>query len=262
MIQKRIGISIISGLLMIVMVACASQPVEPQPIEPPPSLPTSEPEIPPTLAAVDTPTMPPISTPTHTSEEEQMPDPAPETESTSHRFIIVAEQSEARYRVREQLAGLSLPNDAVGITQAISGTIVANGDGTIDSSHSSFEVDLSTLTSDRSQRDNFLRNNTLRTNQYPLTVFVPTSISSFPEPLPESGQVSFILIGDLTVLDVTKPVEWEVNGNLQGDIFRGSATTSFTFDYFELVQPRVASVLSIEDNIGLEVDFTLQRVDN
>jgi polyisoprenoid-binding protein YceI len=254
MIHKKISSLLIIGILMILIIGCATQPVEPQPTETLPSLPTSEPETTPSLPPVDTPTLPPT--------DEVLPSPSPETVSPPHRFVIVAEQSEARYRVREQLAGLSLPNDAVGVTQAISGMMVVNADGTIDSSQSSFEVDLSTLTSDRSQRDNFLRNNTLSTNQYPLTVFVPNSISGLPEPLPQSGEVSFVLSGDLTIRDVTKPVEWEVNGNLQGDVFSGSATTIFTFDYFELVQPRVASVLSIEDNIGLEVDFTLQRVDN
>jgi polyisoprenoid-binding protein YceI len=262
MIQKRIGISIILVLLLIIMGGCASQPGEPLPTETLPSMSTSEPETPPTLTPANTATVPPIDTPTLVQEEQETSFPDPEPGPTSLRFEILAEQSEARYRVQEQLAGFTLPNDAVGVTQAISGMIIIDMNGTIDSSQSFFEVDLSTLTSDRSQRDNYLRNNTLRTNQFPTTVFVPQSISGLPETLPDSGQVSFLLIGDLTILDVTKPVEWEVIGNLQGDIFRGSATTSFTFDYFELVQPRVASVLSIEDDIGLEVDFTIQRVDN
>src|SRR5687767_10305976 len=38
-------------------------------------------------------------------------------------YHVVAPQSETRYRVREQLAGFNLPNDAVGATRAIEGTI-------------------------------------------------------------------------------------------------------------------------------------------
>jgi hypothetical protein len=37
------------------------------------------------------------------------------------RYHVVAERSEARYRVREQLAGISFPSDAVGTTRAIEG---------------------------------------------------------------------------------------------------------------------------------------------
>ncbi|MBE0411036.1 MAG: YceI family protein [Anaerolineales bacterium] len=252
--QKILGISILLGLLIFILVGCASQSVEPDPTETVSVPQTSEPEAHPTLLPVDTPTALPL--------EEEDPGQESEPVTISFRFVIVPEHSEARYRVQEQLAGFSLPNDAVGRTQAISGMVVIDMDGSIDPSQSVFEVDLSTLTSDRSQRDNYLRNNTLRTNQFPMTVFVPGNVSGLPEPLPQSGEISFNLIGDLTILDVTKPVEWEVVGDLQGDVFSGSATTSFTFDYFELVQPRVASVLSIEDDIGLEVDFTLQRVDN
>ena len=35
------------------------------------------------------------------------------------RYGVVSEGSEVRYRVREQLVGLSLPNDAVGATGAV-----------------------------------------------------------------------------------------------------------------------------------------------
>jgi hypothetical protein len=40
------------------------------------------------------------------------------------RLVVLPEKSEARYRVREQLVGVSLPSDAVGVTKAITGTIV------------------------------------------------------------------------------------------------------------------------------------------
>src|SRR5690349_16886097 len=47
------------------------------------------------------------------------------------RFTIGATGNEARYRVREQLMGKDLPNDAVGATSAITGTILAFPDGRI-----------------------------------------------------------------------------------------------------------------------------------
>ena len=39
------------------------------------------------------------------------------------RYVIVAEGSEVRYRVREQLVGFDLPNDAVGVTSAVQGAM-------------------------------------------------------------------------------------------------------------------------------------------
>jgi polyisoprenoid-binding protein YceI len=176
------------------------------------------------------------------------------------KLEVVPAKSEARYRVREQLASLSLPSDAIGKTSAITGTIVGKTDGTILSSDSKFVVDLSTLQSDRSQRDNFLRRNVLQTDQYPDATFVPTQATGLPSGFPSSGQASFKLTGNLTIRNVTKPVTWDVS--CQGQQTEGlcHATTSFHFEYFDLTQPHVSVVLSIVNNITLEVDIYLRRV--
>lgn len=185
--------------------------------------------------------------------------PAASTGSGSNtiRFVLRPEKSEARYRVREQLANVSLPSDAIGRTNAFTGTIVVNPDGSIAPAESKFVVDVSTLKSDRSQRDNYLRGNVLQTNQYPTAVFAPTQITGLAT-LPQSGPVSFKLMGDLTIRNVTKPVTWDFSGQVQGGELTGQATTTFKFEDFSLTQPRVPVVLSVEDNIRLELDLNLQ----
>ena len=175
------------------------------------------------------------------------------------RFVLVPDKSEARFRVREQLANANLPNDAIGRTKDFTGTLVIKPDGSIVSVDSKFVVNMGTLTSDQSMRDNFLRGNVLQTNQYPSAVFVPTQASGLPSPLPQSGSVTFKLAGDLTVRNVTKPVTWDVTAQVQGNQVTGQAATAFKFEDFSLTQPRVARVLSIVDNIALELDVTLQR---
>lgn len=183
--------------------------------------------------------------------------PAPSSDVV--RLVIVPDKSEARYRVREQLANLSFPSDAVGSTNAITGTIVGKTDGTIVSDQSKFQVDLRTLKSDQAMRDGFISRSTLQINQYPYAIFVPTSAPGLPLTLPADGKVAFKLIGNLTIRDVTKPVTWDVQGTVNGNTAAGTATTSFTFEYFDLTRPNVARVLSIDDNIKLELDWTLQR---
>ena len=178
------------------------------------------------------------------------------------RLVAVPSKSEARYRVREQLANVSLPSDAIGKTNAISGTIVGKTDGTIVSSDSKFVVDLRTLVSDRSQRDGFLQSSVLQTNRYPNAVFVPTQTQGLASPVATSGQATFKLIGDLTIRDVTKPVTWDVTCKGEGTEGTCQATTNFTFEYFNITQPRVPVVLSVVDNIVLELDIDLQRASN
>jgi hypothetical protein len=90
------------------------------------------------------------------------------------RLVVAPEKSQARYRVREQLANVSLPNDAIGRTKEVTGTIVLKTDGSIVSPDSKFVVGLQTLQTDRSQRDNYVRRNVLQIDQYPTVVFVPT----------------------------------------------------------------------------------------
>lgn len=176
------------------------------------------------------------------------------------RFELVPDQSEARYRVTEQLANLNLPNDAIGKTKNISGAIVLDADGQVDPAESGFVVDVSTLQSDQSRRDNFLRRSTLQTEQYPTVTFVPKAISGLPWPLPETGDFNFQMTGDLTIRDVTREVTWTVTGTLENGTAVGQAVTQFTFADFNLDQPRVPIVLSIVDEINLELDVTMQRI--
>jgi polyisoprenoid-binding protein YceI len=175
------------------------------------------------------------------------------------QYNLVAEKTTASYKVREQLARLNAPSDAVGKTTKVTGSIRLNADGSIDTKNSLFTVDLASLQTDSSMRDGYVRGNILQTDQYPTATFVPTQISGLPSPLPQSGQVSFKVTGDMTLHNTTKPVTWDVTGQAQADQATGVATTTFKFEDFGLNQPQVPIVLSVVDSITLEVDLTVQR---
>jgi polyisoprenoid-binding protein YceI len=181
-------------------------------------------------------------------------------QATTLRFAVAPEGNEARYRVREQLAGLSFPNDAVGVTAAVTGEIVVDvATGRVQANASRIVVELAGLTSDQSRRDNYVRNRTLETEQHPTAVLVPTELRGLPWPLPATGTVTFQLIGNLTVKQVTRSTTWDVTLDLAGTTMTGTATTSFTFEDFAMTKPRVASVLSVDDTIRLEYDLRLIR---
>lgn len=173
------------------------------------------------------------------------------------RLVVAPDGNEARYTVTEQLARLSFPSDAVGTTRAITGQIVLHNDGKIVSGESKFVVDLTGLTSDSNRRDGFVQRETLSTAQFPTAEFVPSDAPGLPSPLPTSGEVTFQLVGDMTVRGTTTPTTWDVTATVNGQEITGSATTRFTFADFGLTIPQVMSVLSIEDDIRLEYDFHL-----
>jgi polyisoprenoid-binding protein YceI len=161
--------------------------------------------------------------------------------------------------VREQLANLSAPSDAVGKTSAVTGSIVVSADGKIVSDLSKITVDLASLQSDSGMRDRFVLGNTLQTSTFPPAVFGPTEIQGLSAPLPTSGQQTFQLVGNLTIHGVTKQVTWAVTSQVQGNDLTGQATTRAKFGDFGMTQPKVASVLSVTDDIRLEISFHLTK---
>jgi len=175
------------------------------------------------------------------------------------RFVVSATGNEARYRVREQLMGASLPNDAIGKTPDITGSILAFPDGRIVRDSSRIVVNLKNLKSDKDRRDGFLQHRTLQTDQYPTVELVPTGVRGFSGTLPASGTATFELLGDLTVHGVTRPTVWQVTAHAEGADVAGSATTAFTFKDVGLDQPRLPMLLSVADTIKLEYDFRFAR---
>lgn len=175
------------------------------------------------------------------------------------RYEVVPDESEVRYRVREQLVGLSFPNDAVGATSAVEGAIVFDAQGRLVPGDSRFTVDLRTVRSDEGRRDNYVRRNTLETERYPTVTFAPAEARGLPVPLPTSGAVPFELVGDLTVKEVTRRVSWSATATFEGPRVAVRARTAFRFGDFGLRVPRVSVVLSVEDDIKLEADLVLRR---
>jgi polyisoprenoid-binding protein YceI len=175
------------------------------------------------------------------------------------RYDVVPEGSEVRYRVREQLVGLSFPNDAVGATSAVEGAVVFDAQGRLVPGDSRFTVDLRTLRSDEARRDNYLRRNTLETERHPTVTFTPAEARGLPVPLPASGSVPFELLGDLTVKEVTRRLSWSASASFEGPRVVVRARTAFRFGDFGLRIPRVSVVLSVDDDIKLEADLVLRR---
>lgn len=173
------------------------------------------------------------------------------------KLEIVPEQSQARYLVKEQLANLNLPNDAIGVSKGVKGTVSFDRSGKV-LEGSKFTVDLSALQSDESRRDGFIKRNTLNTDQYPLAEFTPKEIKGLTLPLPASGKVKVQILGDLKIRTAVKPVTWEGEVEFKGGTAVLQAKTSFTFQDFGLTQPKVFVVLSVDEIIRLEATFTLK----
>ncbi|SVE09856.1 uncharacterized protein METZ01_LOCUS462710, partial [marine metagenome] len=124
-------------------------PTPPAPTVSPRRTPTPEPTAhpsPPLPTALPRPTVMPEPT-AHPSSVE-----VSQSEGT---LLKLVEPSTARYIIREQLARLDFPNDAIGQTSDVNGMIRFDASGQIQKD-SVFAVNVSSLTSDEARRDRYL----------------------------------------------------------------------------------------------------------
>ncbi len=185
----------------------------------------------------------------------------PPPDPTKPAKLEIVEGTTARYKVREQLAGVNFPSDAVGTTQSVVGVVVINPDGSIDAGRSKISIDLRSIMSDQQMRDGYVQSRTLETDKFPSLEFVPKRASGLPTPLPAGmqAQAGFQLIGDMTLHGVTQEVTWNVVATFGNDMVAGRATTTLQFATFKLTKPSLARLLSVDDKIELEIEFRCKR---
>ena len=188
------------------------------------------------------------------------PVPAQPTPVQTVVLQIVPEESEVRFRIREQLATLPLPNEVIGTTKDVSGSAVLTA-GNFDRERSKITIDLRTLKTDRTQRDRFTQRELLKTAEFPNATFVPKEIKGLNGGLPTSGEAQVEVVGDFIFMDKTRELTWKGTARFEetGVLASLSATTSFA--EMGMTKPSVAIVLSVDDNFTLEADLKLTRED-
>ena len=160
------------------------------------------------------------------------------------------------FRVEEELTFGSVT--AVGRTGKITGTIELSENAL---TAAEVTVDMASITTDRSQRDNPVRR-ALRTNEFPQAKFRLTEVVPLP-PEAVSGEAFEIeAVGDLTVAGVTNSVTFDLQAQLVGDaadvvVVVGSSDVVFA-DY-GVQTPTAAIVVSAEDHGIIELQLLLTR---
>ncbi|MCA9982410.1 MAG: YceI family protein, partial [Anaerolineales bacterium] len=198
------------------------------------------------------------------------PATSPETATTAsiRTFAIVPAESTARYVVAETFldGAQERLGIAAGLVDTIGETQVVDGSLSLDFSQSpialqsgSFTVDISTLQSDQSMRDNTLRDRWLQSGTYPIATFVATGIENFPADYAEGTEASFQLVGDITIRDTTQPATWDVTATLADGKITGTAVTNLTMTAFGFDPPSFGGVFTVEDAFEAQIDFTAQE---
>jgi polyisoprenoid-binding protein YceI len=160
------------------------------------------------------------------------------------------------YRVKEQLAFLNSPNEAVGRSTAVTGTMKVAGDRV---EAVRVEADLTRLTSDESRRDNAIRQRGLESERY------PTATLELAEPIrlesaPVQGQdVRGAGKGRLTVHGVTREVELDLQGRWSGPTIQVVGQLPVKLSDYQIEAPRFGPVVSIEDSLAVDFNLVFER---
>jgi len=270
-------------LLTAVLVACRTAPAEtpvapavideatavPAPPEPAPTTataatlePSEEPYPPPQIVQpqVDAyPAMPQLASPP----TDAYPGQESSGAGSARTFVIVPEESEVAYIVAEeflsgavqqlgQLLGLT---DTIGRTRSVEGELVLDLSAANPLVSGEFVVDLRTLTSDDSRRDNRIRNEWLESNRYPLAEFVATAVENFPASYSEGQTITFQLLGDMTIRETTQPVRFDVTAILTGNSITGTAAAEMRMTDFGFNPPAMANLFTVADEFTVEITF-------
>ena len=169
-------------------------------------------------------------------------------------FVVVPGKSQATYTVREKLSKLPAPDDAVGKTTTLSGTIYLDG------RPSQVTVDLRTLESDQALRDSYIRDRgAFKTSQHPYAVFTIPNLGGLPATYQQGQTVTRDVAGTMTINDVEKPMTFAVDARLQGAELDIHGMANFTWDDFQIPPPNLGGFVTVESTVHVEVLLVAQE---
>ena len=180
-------------------------------------------------------------------------------------FIIVPEQSQAAYKVDEEFfsGAVERLGVALGLTETVGKTNEVSGQLDLDlaapSAAGEFVVNIRSLTSNQSRRDERIREQWLESNQFPEATFVITSVDGLPADYQEGQEVTFTMNGDMTIREITNPENFDVTATLENGLISGVGTATLKMSDYGFEAPVMANFFTVGDEFVVEVTFVAQE---
>jgi polyisoprenoid-binding protein YceI len=172
----------------------------------------------------------------------------------------VADGSVAGYRVREKLAQLPAPSDAVGRTGAVTGQVtIADRGGAYSAGDATFTVDVSQLKSEKSQRDNKIHSIGLETDKFPQATFAAVGPISIPDDAVNGKAVTVQTDGDLMLHGVTRKISIPLQVQRDGAQIKIVGNYQFTWSDFKMSAPSIQPFVSVTGEPLLEFELHLSK---
>jgi TolB protein len=174
---------------------------------------------------------------------------------------VIAEQDGGfvGFRIREHVATVAAPNDAVGRSTGVAGSVTIGG-GAITAAR--LTVNMRQLHTDQQQRDQSMRDHGLELERFPTAAFAltrPVPVGLPPRRL--AGRVLDLrLPGELTLHGVTRPVVFPAQARWDGATIQAAGSLQIRRDDFGLRVPDLVG-FKIQQTGVIEFELTLRRKD-
>ncbi|GIK54404.1 MAG: YceI family protein [Chloroflexi bacterium] len=264
LILAGIGVVVIGAIWFFVLRAPeeASEPIAAIPLELPTNTATPVPQPTDTATAV-----PPTNTPppdaTTAPEPTATPTAVPPTDTPDpgslRLYEISQDESQVSFTLQEDLRGIR--TTVVGLSNQVAGQIAVNLNDLSTTQVGIIQVNARTLLTDNNFRNNAIRNQILDSNQYEFITFIPTAINGLPDSAEVGQEVTFEIVGDLTIRDITQEVTFVVTVTaVSADRLEGTASTQVLRSDFNLVIPQVQGVANVTDEVLLEIALVANAI--
>lgn len=160
----------------------------------------------------------------------------------------------AGFRIKENLSSVG-STTAVGRTGDVTGGLTIEG---TQLTKADFEVDLTTLATDRSQRDGRVQN-ALNTAEHPKATFSLTEPVELGDAVNTGAQTSVTATGDLTINGVTRPMQVKIDAKIKNGTLIVVGSTEFGLADFQIEKPTAPIVVSVADTATMEFQLLLTK---
>ncbi len=172
----------------------------------------------------------------------------------------IASGSVAGYRVREKLGFLPAESDAVGRTSQITGraTIVESA-GAVRFTAASFKVNVYSLKSNETMRDQHIHTIGIQSASYPYATFVLTRTLSLPSGALSGKVVVEPVTGVFDIHGTSRTETLPLQMTLSNDLIQAVGLLTFPWSRFDMTAPSVGGFVNVSAHATMEFDLRLQR---
>ena len=172
----------------------------------------------------------------------------------------IASGSVAGYRVREKLGFLPAESDAVGRTSQITGhATIVESNGAIRFTAASFKINVYSLKSNESMRDQHIHTIGIQSATYPYATFVLTRTLSLPSADLSGDVVTEPVTGVFNIHGTSRSETLPLQMTLSNDLIQAVGSLTFPWSRFDMTAPSVGGFVNVTGHATMEFDLRLRR---